>query len=214
MIGKLTGQVDSVGEDWLLVDVNGVGYVVHCTLQTRTSVPTDGRPTSLFIETHVREDSIKLFGFLSTLEREWFTHLQSVQGVGARVALAILEVSSPAELELAVTGGDKGPFSRATGVGPKLASRLVAELSDKPLPRGIFAPVGDIANAKGQVAAVGKSDDAPNDLIVRRDAISALVNLGYNESRARDVVAAVQRGSENDPPIDELLKKALVEIAR
>ena len=131
MIGKLRGVIDSYGEDFVIVDVSGVGYVVHCSSRTLQHLPSSGEAATLSIETHVREDMIRLFGFRSDQEREWFRLLQTVQGVGAKVALGILSTLEPGALATAIGTGDKGAVSRAPGVGPKLAARIVAELKDK-----------------------------------------------------------------------------------
>ena len=128
MIGKLKGVIDSYGEDFIILDVNGVGYVVQCSVRTLQNLPRAGEAASLSIETQVREDAIRLFGFVSDSERDWFRLLQSVQGVGAKVALAILGVLSPSELATALGTQDKAMVGRAPGVGPKLAARIVSEL--------------------------------------------------------------------------------------
>src|SRR3954465_5749957 len=122
MIGKLKGTVDSYGEDFVILDVNGVGYVVHCSSRTLQNLPKTGEAASLSIETHVREDMIRLYGFRSDAEREWFRLLQTVQGVGAKVALGLLSALDPGALATAIATGDKGAISRGPGVGPKLAA--------------------------------------------------------------------------------------------
>src|SRR4051812_38275105 len=131
MIGKLKGIIESYGEDHIIVDVNGVGYVVHCSARTLQALPPTGDPVSLAIDTHVREDQIRLFGFLSDIEREWFRLLQTVQGVGTKVALAILSTLKPADLASAIAMRDKAMVARTPGVGPKVAERVVTELKDK-----------------------------------------------------------------------------------
>src|SRR6266852_5218594 len=131
MIGKLRGIVDSYGEDYVILDVNGVGYQVHCSVRTLAALPGPGEAATLSIETYVREDQIKLFGFVSDAEREWFRLLQTVQGVGAKVALSVLGTFKPGELASAIAMGDKASIKRAPGVGPKVAERLVIELKDK-----------------------------------------------------------------------------------
>ena len=131
MIGKLKGVIDAYGEDFVIVDVHGVGYVVHCSSRTLQNLPKVGEAAVLSIETHVREDMIRLYGFRSDPEREWFRLLQTVQGVGAKVALGILSVLDPGGLGTAIATGDKASVARAPGVGPKLAPRIVAELKDK-----------------------------------------------------------------------------------
>jgi Holliday junction DNA helicase RuvA subunit len=134
MIGKLKGTVDSYGEDFIILDVHGVGYVVHCSARTLQALPAPGEAATLAIETYVREDQIRLFGFLSDAEREWFRLLQTVQGVGARVALSVLGTLRPAELASAIAIGDKAAIKRAPGVGTKVAERLVVELRTRPRP--------------------------------------------------------------------------------
>src|SRR3954471_8701825 len=131
MIGKLRGIIDSYGEDYIIVDVSGVGYLVHCSARTLQALPAQGEAVTLAIETHVREDQIKLFGFTSDLEREWFRLLQTVQGVGTKVALAVLSTLKPGELATAIAMRDKAMVARTPGVGPKVAERIVSELKDK-----------------------------------------------------------------------------------
>ena len=131
MIGKLKGVIDSYGEDSVIVDVNGVGYLVHCSARTLQELPRVGEPVTLSIETHVREDQIRLFGFLTDVEREWFRLLQTVQGVGTKVALAVLGTLKPADLASAIAMRDKAMVARTPGVGPKVAERIVTELKDK-----------------------------------------------------------------------------------
>src|SRR6266704_5481106 len=121
MIGKLKGVIDSYGEDFIVLDVQGVGYLVHCSARTLQALPAPGEATTLSIETHVREDQIRLFGFLSDVEREWFRLLQTVQGVGAKVALSVLGTLKPADLASAIAMRDKSMVARSPGVGPKVA---------------------------------------------------------------------------------------------
>src|SRR6266850_2151046 len=131
MIGKLKGIIESYGEDSIILDVNGVGYLVHCSARTLQELPAAGEPVMLAIETHVREDQIRLFGFRSDVEREWFRLLQTVQGVGTKVALSVLSTLKPADLATAIALRDKAMVARAPGVGPKVAERIVTELKDK-----------------------------------------------------------------------------------
>ena len=131
MIGKLRGVIDSYGEDSVILDVNGVGYLVHCSARTLQELPSAGEAATLSIETHVREDQIRLFGFRTDLEREWFRLLQTVQGVGAKVALAVLGTLKPSELASAIAMRDKAMVARTPGVGPKVAERIITELKDK-----------------------------------------------------------------------------------
>src|SRR5450755_1441454 len=131
MIGKLKGVIDSYGEDFVILEVHGVGYLVHCSARTLQALPAAGEAVELAIETHVREDQIRLFGFLSDIEREWFKLLQTVQGVGTKVALSILSTLTPADLASAIALRDKAMVARSPGVGPKVAERIVTELKDK-----------------------------------------------------------------------------------
>ena len=131
MIGKLKGLIDSYGEDYVILDVSGVGYQVHCSARTLQALPTPGEGATLSIETYVREDQIKLFGFRTDMEREWFRLLQTVQGVGAKVALAVLSTLTPPDLANAIALRDKAAVARTPGVGPKVAERIVTELKDK-----------------------------------------------------------------------------------
>src|SRR5947209_12710839 len=131
MIGKLKGIIDSYGEDSIILDVNGVGYVVHCSARTLQALPAAGEPVVLAIETHVREDQIRLFGFVTPVEREWFRLLQTVLGVGTKVAISVLGTLAPAELASAIALRDKAMIARSPGVGQKVAERIVTELKDK-----------------------------------------------------------------------------------
>src|SRR3977135_3987996 len=131
MIGKLKGIIDSYGEDFIILDVHGVGYLVNCSSRTLQALPAAGEAVTLAIETHVREDQIRLFGFLSDSEREWFRLLQTVQGVGAKVALSLLSTLRPFELASAIAMRDKAMITRPPGVGPKVAERIVTELKDR-----------------------------------------------------------------------------------
>lgn len=203
MIGKLRGLVDSTGKDWVIVDVNGVGYEVSCATRTLSQLPAAGEPVTLTIETHVREDAIKLFGFMSDAERSWFRLLQNVQGVGAKVALSVLGVLSPNELASAIALQDKAQVGRAPGVGPKVAQRIVSELRDKA--PGLLA-AGDIG-AKINVSGTSQENMKLND------AISALVNLGYSLSEANAAVMSVSRDKGNSTT-EELIRQGLKELAK
>jgi len=155
MIGKLKGIVDTIGEDFAILDVQGVGYVVFCSGRTLQKLPRLGEPAAMAIETQMREDSIRLYGFISDAEREWFRLLQSVQGVGAKVALAIQTVLDSSELAFAIARQDKAAIARAPGVGPKLAARIIAELKDKPvLAAFTIAGAAQAAASGAQPAAV------------------------------------------------------------
>lgn len=204
MIGKLKGLVDSFGEDFVILDVNGVGYVVTCSTRTLQKLPRVGEAAALSIETQVREDSIRLFGFESDAERDWFKLLQSVQGVGTKVALAILSILAPGELASAIAMQDKALVSRAPGVGPKLAARIVAELKDKAPAFGAVDPV--LARLAGEDEALG----APSSV---RDAISALCNLGYGRPQAAVAVATSVKALGETADAGALIRRGLKELA-
>jgi Holliday junction DNA helicase RuvA len=205
MIGKLTGIIDSRGDDYLILDVNGVGYVVTCSSRTLQRLPARGEPASLAIETQVREDAIRLFGFTSDAERDWFKLLQSVQGVGAKVALAILGILSAGELATTIGTQDKASVARAPGVGPKLAARIVAELKDKAPALAAVDPV--VARLAGEEEA----KRAPRPV---QDAISALVNLGYGRPQAAAAVAASVSALGESAEAPALIRRGLKELAQ
>ena len=204
MIAKLKGVVDSVDEEALILDVNGVGYLVSASGRTLRALPAAGELAELLIETHVREDAIRLYGFLTAAERDWFRLLQSVQGVGAKVALGILGALSAETLSAAIARQDKAMMARAPGVGPKLAARLVLELKDK-------APslaVADFAHAEAGF------ERAPRLAKAAEDAVLALVGLGYAQPQA---VAAMTRISAQLGPEAEtaaLVRAGLKELAQ
>jgi Holliday junction DNA helicase RuvA len=204
VIGKLTGTLDSISGDAALIDVNGVGYVVHAASRTLSRLGHNGTPVSLLIETHVREDAINLYGFWDATERDWFRLLTTVQGVGAKVALAILGILAPDDLSLAIAAQDKAIVTRAPGVGPKLAQRIVSELKDK---------AGNIALGAGAVAPAagvnGKASGGPAE-----DAISALVNLGYRRAEAYGAVAKAARDLGERANLDALIRAGLKELSQ
>jgi Holliday junction DNA helicase RuvA len=205
MIGKLKGLIDSYGEDFVIVDVGGVGYVVHCSSRTLQALPAPGEPAMLSIETYVREDQIKLFGFLSDAEREWFRLLQTVQGVGAKVALAVLGTLKPADLATAIAMRDKATVARTPGVGPKVAERIVTELKDK-------APAyTDVDPAVIRLAGQVEDRRAP---VPVSDAISALVNLGYGPPQAAAAIAAAARSAGEGADTARLIRLGLKELAK
>jgi Holliday junction DNA helicase RuvA len=205
VIGKLRGIVDSYGEDSVVLDVHGVGYLVHCSARTLQSLPAPGEAATISIETWVREDQIRLYGFATDLEREWFRILTGVQGVGAKVALAVLGTLKVADLANAIALGDKAQIARAPGVGPKLAQRLIIELKDK-------APA--FANVDPSVVRL------QGDLAERRaplpvsEAVSALVNLGYGEIQASAAIAAAVRSAGDKATTESLIRLGLKELAR
>ena len=213
MIGKLTGRMDSSGTDWAIVDVAGVGYVVHCSGRGFAALPGQGEPVSLWIETHVREDHIHLYGFPEAAERDWFRLLSTVQGVGARVALAILSVLAPDDLIQAIAAQDQRAVARANGVGPKLAGRIVIELKDKAgqFALGPAAALAGGAASNGGGAADGAAGGGAAPL--SEDAISALVNLGYQRSEAFGAVAQATRSLGAEAPLEAVIKAGLKELS-
>jgi Holliday junction DNA helicase RuvA len=205
MIGKLKGVIDAYGEDFVIVDVHGVGYEVHCSARTLQAMPGEGEAVSLSIETHVREDQIRLFGFPSDFEREWFRLLQTVQGVGTKVALSILGTLRPADLASAIALRDKGMITRAPGVGPRVAERIVTELKDK---APAFASVDPAV-----VHLSGALDEkrAPQPV---SDAVSALVNLGYGQPQAAAAIAVAARAAGEGADARQLIRLGLKELAK
>lgn len=220
MIAKLRGMVDTIGEDYFIIDVNGVGYLVYASAKTLARLHV-GEGACVLTETVVREDSITLFGFVSALEKEWFITLTKVQGVGAKVCLSILSALTPLQLAQAISAQDKASFTRANGVGPKLAARIVTELKDKivtipvaatsttaEMERELNMDADQEVNAYEDSLVAMESNSADSD-----DAISALVNLGYQRMEAYRVVNKVQ--SENpSADVSELIRLSLKEFAK
>jgi Holliday junction DNA helicase RuvA len=205
MIGKLKGIIDSYGEDFVILDVSGVGYQVHCSARTLQSLPAQGEAATLSIETYVREDQIKLFGFLSDVEREWFRLLQTVQGVGAKVALSVLGTLKASELATAIAMRDKAAVARSPGVGPKVAERIVTELKDK-------APsFANIDAGALHLAGALEEKRAPRPVM---DAVSALVNLGYGQPQAAAAIAAAARSAGEGADTATLIRQGLKELAK
>jgi Holliday junction DNA helicase RuvA len=205
MIGKLKGIIDSYGEDFIVLDVQGVGYLVHCSARTLQALPAPGEAATLSIETYVREDQIRLFGFATDAEREWFRLLQTVQGVGARVALSVLGALKPADLASAIALGDKAAIRRAPGVGTKVSERIVVELKDK-------APgLTDLDPAVIRLSGAVSEKRAPQPIL---DAVSALVNLGYGQPQAAAAVAAASRSAGESAETAQLIRLGLKELAK
>ncbi len=204
MIAKLSGRLDSSGAGWAVVDVAGVGYLAFCSVRTLNNLPGPGEPVRMLIETHVREDHIHLYGFLEAAERDWFRLLTTVQGVGARMALAILSVLTPAQLVQAIAAQDKAALTRANGVGAKLAGRVVSELKDK---------AGSIVLGEAARIAAAIDGAAPPAEAVPEDAVSALVNLGYGRGEAFGAVAQAARHLGGDAPVEAVIRAGLRELA-
>jgi Holliday junction DNA helicase RuvA len=206
MIGKLKGTLDEIAEDHCVVDVHGVGYVVYCPARTLAKLPGEGEAVVLHIETYVREDMIRLYGFGSALEREWFRLLQNnVPGVGAKVALAVLSTLTASELANAVALRDIAMVARAPGVGKKVAERIVTELRDK-----APAYTGEAAAAMGLKQELGEGV-APAPVA---DAVSALVNLGYSRDVAATAIAAALKTAGDGADSSKLIRAGLKELAR
>ena len=203
MIAKLAGVIDHVGPESAVIDVGGVGYLAFCSTRTIGRLPAAGSTAALLIEMHVREDHIHLFGFADAAERDWFRLLTTVQGVGARLALSILSAVAPETLELAILAQDKQPLTRAEGVGPRLAARIVNELRDK---------IGGVAASASSASAMPKEPlTSPG---ATADAIAALENLGVARSEAFGAVAAAARRLGGEVAADVLIKAGLEELAR
>jgi Holliday junction DNA helicase RuvA len=204
MIGKLKGTIEEIGEDYALVDVHGVCYVAYCSARTLSRLGSVGEACILFIETYVREDQIRLFGFMAVLEREWFNLLQTVQGVGAKVALALLSTLTPSELANAIALQDRTVVSRAPGVGPKVAMRIVTELKNK-----VPAFAGEATNI-GFKQELGEGiASAPVS-----DAVSALTNLGYSRDQAANAIAAAMKVAGDEADSAKLIRLGLKELSR
>ena len=206
MIGKLSGIIDSFGSDYILLDVGGVGYLVHCSPRTLQQSGQKGDPARFLIDTHVREDAINLYGFKDAFEQQWFRLLTSVQGVGAKVGMAILGACPPERLGFAIASGDKATVQAADGVGPKLALRIVTELKDQAAKMDLSAslPVKETKSA-------AKQDNAPTS--VDNDAVSALVNLGYARSDAFQAVLQAKQKANDNAALSELIRLALKELS-
>lgn len=200
MIARLSGLVGEIGEDSAIIDVGGVGYLIFCSGRTLSRLPAIGESVRVEVETHVREDHIHLYGFIDSAERSWFRLLTTVQGVGARVGLAILSVLSGDELVQAIAAQDKAAVTRANGVGPKLAGRIVTELKDK---------VGGIALGPVGAADAGVAGEAYGE-----EAISALVNLGYARGDAFNAIAKAGKQLGDNAPLEALIRIGLQEMSQ
>jgi Holliday junction DNA helicase RuvA len=204
MIGKLRGIVDSYSGDSIILDVGGVGYLVACSSRTLQALPRPGEAASLSIETHVREDAIRLYGFLADDERDWFRLLQNVQGVGAKVALAILGMGPVAEMASAIALQDKAAISKAPGVGPRLAARITAELKDK------MPALGSVDPTAARLAGEEPARGTPAAV---HDAISALINLGYARPQAAAAVATAMKSLGEGAEAPALIRRGLKELS-
>jgi holliday junction DNA helicase RuvA len=203
MIARLAGIVDSIEPDGAIVDVGGVGYLAFCSTRTLSALPPPGTAARLHIETHVREDHIHLYGFIDAAERDWFRRLTTVQGVGARLALAILSAVAPEALTLAIVAQDRAALARADGVGPRLAARIVNELRDK---------VGGLSPATPTAASAAPAGSGDNGAIA--DAVSALENLKIGRAEAYAAVAAAARRLGAGAAVEALITAGLQELGQ
>jgi Holliday junction DNA helicase RuvA len=210
MIAKLSGTLDSIGPDGAVIDVGGVGYLAFCSTRTLGRLPPSGGAVRLLVETHVREDHIHLYGFIDAAERDWFRLLTTVQGVGARLALAVLSAISPEALTLAIAAQDRAALARADGVGPRLAGRIVNELRDKIGALGVGS-VG-LAAPPHAVAPAGVPAGAVNGAIA--DAVSALENLNIGRAEAYGAVTAAARRLGDSAAVEALITAGLQELAQ
>ncbi len=208
MFAKLSGIIDSVSQSSLILDVQGVGYLVNASPRTLSRLGQTGDPLSLLIDTNVREDAITLYGFFDAAEQEWFRMLTSVQGLGPKAAMSILGVCPPEQIGFAIASGDKAAIQRADGVGPKLAQRVVMELKDK-------AAKFDMQVSPAKVKASDVSAPASNEgaSSIDHDAVSALVNLGYGRSDAYQAVLNAKNKSNDNSELNDIIKMALKELA-
>lgn len=204
MIARLAGILESVGPEGAVVDVGGVGYIAFCSTRTIGALPPPGAVVRLHIETHVREDHIHLYGFIDAAERDWFRLLTTVQGVGARLALAILSAVAPEALTVAIVAQDRAALARADGVGPRLAARIVNELRDKV--GGLALAVTPLAAASGTAPAIGGGAIA--------DAVSALENLKIGRAEAYGAVAAAARRLGEGAAVEALIAAGLRELGQ
>ena len=202
MIAKLTGTVDATGRDTAVIDVNGVGYLIFASRRTLDRLGAAGQPATVLVETHVREDHIHLYGFADAAERDWFRRLTGVQGVGGRVALSILGVTEPDGLTMAILAQDKAPLVRADGVGPKLAGRILSELKHG-LPDTALSIPAAAPTASAATAAHSASTEA----------VSALVNLGFDRSLAFGAVTRAGEKLGAEAPVESLIPEALRELS-
>lgn len=214
MIGKLSGRVDALDSDHLIIDVGGVGYLVFASARTLAACEP-GAAISLIIETHVREDHIHLYGFVNRAERDTFRLLTTVQGVGVRMALAILGLYAPEQLQTIIAAQDKSSLTAVSGVGPKLAERMITELKRKVGELNLSGVVLEMAAApaakKGKKAAASTAAAPAASSAETEDAVSALVNLGYGRAEAFSAVARAQHQGESG--LDALIKAGLKELS-
>lgn len=210
MIGKLSGKIDTITSDHLILDVAGVGYIIFASTRTLTSIGHTGEFCALLVHTQVREDAITLYGFKDVAEQQWFKLLTTVQGVGAKAALSILSTCAPSQLGVIIASQDKVALTRADGVGPKLASRILSELKDKVAIAETFAPV-----QVGSCVAANSGHEPVHHEGMDQDAISALTNLGYARAEAYNAIMRARESHDNDnepETLQTLITRALKEL--
>lgn len=201
MISKLKGRIDTIGENYVIIDVQGVGYHALCSRKTLEHLRNEDEFVSLYTEMVVRQDLIQLYGFFDVYERDWFNLLTTVQGVGMKAGLAILSALSPQEVSQAIATQDKTMLTRAEGVGPKLATRIVNELKDKKVVADLSLP------GESNVVSINQKPQA-------EEAVSALVNLGYRRQEALEAVRQACQNEETFPPVEEIIRQSLSKLAR
>jgi Holliday junction DNA helicase RuvA len=212
MIAKLTGTIDSTGQNHAIIDVNGVGYLVHASNRTLSRIGSvKGTHVSVLVETIVREDAFLLYGFADAAEKEWFQILCTVQGVGPKAAQSILSAVSPEQLPLVIASQDKTVLRQADGVGDKLATRIVTELKEKAGKMALGAAAQQKVSEVRAKAGKGGVADVPKS--ASNDAVSALVNLGYGRAEAFGAVANVVKDRGEDTPLGELIRESLKELS-
>jgi Holliday junction DNA helicase RuvA len=212
MIAKLSGTLDSIGPDGAVIDVGGVGYLAFCSTRTLGRLPPSGGAVRLLVETHVREDHIHLYGFIDAAERDWFRLLTTVQGVGARLALAVLSAIAPEGLTLAIAAQDKAALARADGVGPRLAARIVNELRDKIGAIGVGSP--GVAPPKAAASPASVPAGAAGIAGAIADAVSALENLNIGRAEAYGAVTAAARRLGDGAAVEALITAGLQELGQ
>ena len=200
MIAHLSGRIFEIGEDSVIIDVGGVGYILYCSARTLANLPAAGEAVSVHVETQFKAESLTLYGFEASAERSWFRLLQTVQGVGSRVALALLSALTPDQLAQAIAARDKAAFTQASGVGPRLAQRLISELQSKV---GEM-PAAPVVTLPSSASAAGTGPD--------QEAISALINLGYGRSEAHGAVAKAAAGLGDAADTETLIRAGLKEL--
>lgn len=216
MIGKLTGAIDHIETDHVILDVMGVGYVVFSHSRDLTRMGTKGENASFWIDMIVREDAMSLYGFLDKNEQAWFRLLRDVQGVGAKAALSILQVCPPKQLQFALASQDKASLTQADGVGPKLATRIVTELKDKAANMAVSSNLTHPQTGTGTAAVTSDGEADITDMQSNEDAVSALVNFGYSRSDAygavKKVLDTAKANDNKEPELQQLIKMALKEL--